>query len=95
MLDKLITYLLGLIWACGCKVLSRGCAVGSRSFLPITVLNLFTCPSLTLINLDSLTFFMKSVYFYIVVFVTIDDSLELHLSSLIKLPWSKLHFPQT
>ena len=55
--------------------------VSSLSFFPINLLNLFTCLSLILIKLNSLTLFMKSVNFSIVV-VTNDDNLDLHLSSL-------------
>ena len=50
--------------------------------LPINVLNLFNCLSLTLKNLDSLTLLMKLVHFSIVVDVTKDASFDLHLSSL-------------
>ena len=95
MLDKLITHLLGLLWACNCILLAMGCVVSSLSLFPINLLNLLTCLSLTLINLNSLTFFMKSVHFSIVVVVTNDDNLDLHLSSLIVLSWRMSLIPLT
>ena len=63
--------------------LARGCAVRYLSLsLPINLLNLLTCLSLTLVNLDSLTLLMKLVHFSIVVDVTKDANLDLHLSGL-------------
>ena len=59
--------------------------VSSLSLLPINLLNLFTCLSLILTNLNSLTLFMKYVHFCIVVVVTNDNSPDLHLSSLVAL----------
>ena len=51
-------------------------------FLPINLLNLLTYLSLPLVNLDSPTLLMKLVQVSIVVDVTNDDNLDLHLSSL-------------
>ena len=68
--------------------------VGSLSLFPINLLNLFTCLSLSLINLNSLTLFMKSVHFSIVV-VTNGDNLDLHLSSLIALSCRMPFIPLT
>ena len=59
--------------------------VSSLSLFPINLLNLFTCLSLILINLNFLTLFINSVHFSIVVVVTNDDNLDLHLSSCIAL----------
>ena len=50
--------------------------------LPINLLNLFTCLSVTLVYLDSLNLLMKSVHFSIVVDVTKNANLDVHLSSL-------------
>ena len=91
MLDELITHLLELIWAGSCVELARGSVVRSLSLsLPINLLNLFICLSLTLENLDSLTLLMKSVHFSIVVDVTKDTNPDLHLSSLTILSWRML-----
>ena len=58
------------------------------------LLNLFTCLSLILMDLNSFTLFTKSVHFSIVV-VTNDDKLHLHLSSLIALSWRMPLIPLT
>ena len=90
MLDKFITHLLLLLLllgACNWLLLPVECALASLplSLLLINLLNLFTCLSLTLINLDSLILFMNAVHLSIVVVVTIDNSLDLHLSNLTQL----------
>ena len=83
MLDRFITHLLELFWAGSCVKLARDCVLRSLYLsLPINLLNLFTCLSLTLANLDYLTLLMKLVHFIIVVVVTKDANLDLHLSSL-------------
>ena len=53
--------------------------------LAINLLNLLSCLTLTLINLDSPTFFMKLFHFFIVVDPTNDENLDLHLPTLIVL----------
>ena len=95
MLNKVITYLLDLLWAGGCVELARGHVVSSLSLsLPINLLNLLTCLSLTLIDLGSLTLLIL-VHFSIVVDVTNDVNLDLHLSSLTVLSQRMLLIPLT
>ena len=89
-LDRLITHLLeSLFWDGSCKELAKGCMVGVLTALwerslsisfPLSLLNLFTCLSLTLI------------YLSIVVDVTKDANLDLHLSSLSVLFWRMLNY---
>ena len=91
-LDKFITHLLSLLFgACDWLLLSIDCALASLplllplSLLLANLLNLFTCLSLTLLNPVSLTLFINSVHLSIVVVVvvvTIDNSLDLHISNL-------------
>ena len=92
MLDRLNTHLLeSLFWAGSCKELAWGCVVGvltapwEKSLclcFPINLLNVFTCLPLTLLYLESLTLLMKFVHLSIVVDVTKDANLDLHISSL-------------
>ena len=100
--DRLNIYLLELFWDGGCEELGRGCVVGVLTVLcflslclPINLLNLFTCLSFTLVYLDSLTLLMKLVHFCIVVDVTKDANLYLHLSSLSILSWRMLFIALT
>ena len=66
-----------------CVLLSLRLLFLSLPFLATNPLNLFTCLFVILINLASLTLFMKSMHLSIlVVVVTKDNSLDLHLSSL-------------
>ena len=96
MLDKLITHLLELLWDGSCVKLARDCAVMSLSLsLPIDLLNLLICLSLTLVNQDSLALLMKLVYFSIVFDVTNDNNLDLHLTSLTVLLWRMVLIPLT
>ena len=99
MLDRLITYLLELFWDGSCVELARGCVVGVLTALSegslslsliINLLNLFTCLSLTLVNLDSLTLLIAFVHFSIVLDVTKDTDFDLHLSGLSVLSHRKL-----
>ena len=99
MLDRLIMHLLELLLADGCKELVRGCVVGVLTaiwslslFLPINLLNLFTCLSLTLVYLDSLTLLMKLVHFSIVIDITKEANLDLHLFSLSIVPENDVDF---
>ena len=81
MLDKFMTHLL-LLEACNWLLLPIDCVLVPLPILLLlaNLLNLFT--RLSLINLDSLTLFMNSVHLFIAVVVTIDNSLDLHLSNL-------------
>ena len=80
--DELMTHVLILLETCDWVLLSNGCALVPLLLLFANILNLLTCQSLTLINLDSLTLFMNYVHQSIVAVVTMDNSLDLHLSNL-------------
>ena len=81
-LDKLISHLLLLLRACYLVLVPKDCPLVTLLLLLANVLNLLICLSLTLINLSSLTLFMNPVHLSIVVVVTIDNSLDLQLSTL-------------